>query len=407
MAKQMAEQIHNGAFADWTDSDEYMASGGINFDEVDDPSAWDVVTDKQNKKIKKAVRLRRLLTPPFVSQEVWMPVLKKNEHNEYVLGFSIFRRKPKSKGGLLDQMYNVERALNPDKEIKDLQLSFSTRYWYLGFCREDEKEDGSGLKVRWLKYGSQIKNEVRTIQHEESPRVPGKLLRGPSILYDVIITKTIDESVSGLGQTKYTVSADPENIAWVNKVPISFWQTGFAPDFDFKKYKILTEEEMDAIADFQRDNEGLMLNQVARQYLKPHEELEIFDSLKRFPINQYAKKNNVFVFGDPDAFRHGVSEIDPGLKLLEDTSLLPKEEESETPPPPPDYETESAFGEQEPPEMAEASVVDDETSFPPKEDVPSNPFVDPEPPGVQNNNSAKTDNAPIMDEDISEPWPEE
>jgi len=244
------------------------------------------------------------------------------------------------------------------------------------------------------------------------------LLFGPSLLYDVIITKTINEHEKGMRQYSYTVIPEPSQTKWLHQIPTTFWNKkdgGFKSSFDLIVHGGLSEEQVEAIADFQREYDGLLLNTIARTYLKPHGDDEVISLLSKNPLNQFALKDGIPIFGDkPELFVAAITEI-ADIKTLKSKEDLPKVEE-ETPGMP----EEDVPLPQEPTETATAEVVNTEkisepepedTKFPPDENTPKpkkSPFdekADPEKEEKPIETTTKETN--IDTSEVGDPWPQE
>ena len=362
-------------FDDYTQNDEDLVLGGFNvdFEDIDNPKKWDLVTDRKAPHIKRAVRSRRILAGPKLLQQVFVPVIKRDDDGNLKAGYTSFRRDPRSRGKhqLLDRLFIAEKKSNPGQ--KQYQFKYDQTWVYLVFCREDEEP-----MVRVAFYGNQIKKDIAEKQHASSPKDSSKLLHGPAVLYDIFITKTVDARVKGLGATSYSVEVDPDN-KFSHKVPVSFWQTGFKPEFDFIKYGVFTEAEMEVITKFVQENGGSTLTSYLAEFVKPHSDEDIIAYLTENPINTFALRQGNPIFPDPDTFIKAVSEL--SLPLIKDKSEVPEAETEETDENVPDWVTEPQPGEV-------------------TEEKPDNPFKEPEEAEVVD----ETEESKPEDKDIDEPW---
>lgn len=279
----------------------------IDYDSVDDPRKWDLVHDPNNRPKKKAVRIRRILTPPRYMETVWVPVVKKDENGEEYAGYLKMRKEFRRKNTLLDAMRQAESASKTKANAKTDQLQFDTEstWCYLVFCREDAVP-----KVRLAFYRPSIMKLLRTKQHDEHPMKKGFLLNGPAICSDIIITKWFDPSVHGLKQTSYAVEYMPDN-KFAGRVPVSFWETGFVfkEGSNFVTAGIFTEAEMQAIADFQSENDIGKLNEYLDAIVTPHTDEDVMRSLKEHPLNPWATNKNGAVFPDPKTFMQELARL--------------------------------------------------------------------------------------------------
>jgi hypothetical protein len=294
--------VGNEVVVNMLDGDENMQFGmKIDYENVDQPSKWELVLDPSNRPKQKAAKVRRVLTPPFYLLSVWVPAVKKDEHQEEYAGYLKLRKHPKEKNTLLDKLYTAEMLAKKAMgvSVEDLQFNPEEAWCYLVFCREEPKP-----VVRLAFYKTSIMKKIRTLQHNAHPTKPNILLNGPAICSDVLITKWYDPSEKiRMKRTSYEVEYMPDN-RFACKIPTSFWERGFQfkPGEDFVTSGIFTKDEMEAIQTFLKDNDCSTLNEYMRGIVQPHTDDDVMKLLAENPLNPFANNKTGAVFPNPQRF---------------------------------------------------------------------------------------------------------
>jgi hypothetical protein len=281
------------------------------WDDTDSPSKWKY-NDTDEKGNQTVTVVRRVLSPCIITQQAYVPIRFKNQEGKTVRTNVpvIFKRVGRTKFEIPPILTVLDRAdirakkeMNPDEENPARVFRPSLYYWYLVFCREDKE-----LKVRTASYNKTISQGLNRLKNTVHPAKKTKtgepvLLHGPTICYDVFITKTLEKGKSKRRGTEYSVDADPDN-DMAGRIPKYVLEKGFPQSWKWDA--VFTPEELEAINSFLNE-EGVS---TTNEYLRKMAESSVTDEeefnriLQRFDIT--ARDGDYPIFPNQEGFMNAL-----------------------------------------------------------------------------------------------------